>query len=504
MSSPLSSSLSAARRERELTELAGGLVVDVLVIGGGVTGAGVALDAATRGLSVALVERRDLANGTSRWSSKLVHGGLRYLARGDVGLARQSAKERGLLMEHIAPHLVRALPMVLPLTPAVSSAQSAAVRSGQHAADALRAMAGTSRKTLPLPRRISSAEALRLVPALNAADLRGGLLNWDGQLEDDARLVIALARTAAAHGARILTYAAATDVAGDGATVRDERTGQSFALRARRVINATGVWAGAFEPGVQLRVSKGSHLILRSASLGHPSAAITVQVADEASRYVFALPQPDDLIYLGLTDEDYVGAPPDDPVVTAAEQRFLLDAINPALARPLQAADVVGSYAGFRPLLAATGRTVDLSRHHVVHEGSDGLITVTGGKLTTYRAMAAEAVNRCTELPCRTERLPVVGSGPASEGRPPDSAGVADLPARLIRRYGWEAGAVAALAGGDPALLQPIADGVPVLGVELLWGVQRELALTVSDLLDRRTRLGRVPADAPPAPAIAP
>lgn len=494
----MSSSLTAARRERELAELAGGLVVDLLVIGGGVTGTGVALDAASRGLSVALVERRDLANGTSRWSSKLVHGGLRYLARGDVGLARQSAKERGLLMEHIAPHLMRALPMLLALTPAVSTTQYAAVRSGQRAADGLRAMAGTSRKTLPPPRRVSAAEALRLVPALRTADLRGGLVYWDGQLEDDARLVIALARTAAAYGARILTYVAATDVAGDGAMVRDERTGQIFALRARHVINATGVWAGALEPKVQLRLSKGSHLIFRSASLGHPPAALTVQVPDEPNRYVFALPQADGLVYLGLTDSDYVGQPPDEPVVSAAEQAFLLDVVNTALARPLTAADVVGSYAGFRPLLAGTRRTADLSRHHVVHVGSDGLVTVTGGKLTTYRAMAQDAVDRCTDEPCRTERLPLVGSDPA-----PGDADSGDLPARLVRRYGCEAGAVAALAGGDPVLLKPIAEGLPVLGVEFLWGVRHELALNVDDLVDRRTRLGLVPADAEPARAFA-
>jgi len=488
----VSSALTTARRERELTELAGGLVVDVLVIGGGVTGAGVALDAASRGLSVALVERRDLANGTSRWSSKLVHGGLRYLARGDVSLARQSAKERGALMEHTAPHLVRALPMLLALTPAVSTTQSAAVRSAHRAADGLRAMAGTSRKTLPPPRRVTAAEALRLVPALRPAGLRGGLIHWDGQLEDDVRLVIALARTAAAYGARILTYAAVTDVGGDGATIRDERTGQSFALRARHVINATGVWAAALEPNVQVRLSKGSHLIFRAASLGHPPGALTVQVPDDPNRYVFALPQPDDLIYLGLTDDDYVGQPSDEPVVSSAEEQFLLDVVNTALARPLTAADVVGSFAGFRPLLTGTGRTADLSRHHMVHVGSDGLVTVTGGKLTTYRAMAQDAVDRCTDEPCRTERLPLVGSDPALAG----CEFPAGLPARLVRRYGNEAGAVAAFAGGDPAQLRPVAEGVPVLGVEFLWGVHHEMALTVEDLLDRRTRLGLVPADA--------
>jgi glycerol-3-phosphate dehydrogenase len=199
-----SSHLNAVRRVRELDELASS-TVDVLVIGGGITGCGIALDAASRGLSVALVEKDDLAFGTSRWSSKLVHGGLRYLATGDVGIAMESARERGILMTRTAPHLVRALPMVVPLSRDVSARDGLLVEAGHRSADLLRLASRTPRATLPRPRRIGIAETTRLLPGVRREGLRGASLNWDGHLEDDARLVVAIARTAAAHGARILT-----------------------------------------------------------------------------------------------------------------------------------------------------------------------------------------------------------------------------------------------------------------------------------------------------------
>lgn len=197
-------SLNAARRTRELTELAEQGTIDVLVIGGGVTGAGVALDAASRGLTVALAEKHDLAFGTSRWSSKLVHGGLRYLASGNVGIAYESAVERGILLERTAPHLVRPLPQLVPLLPTVDTKHAALVRTGFLAGDALRRAAGTRAADLPRSRRVTRAETLRMAPAVRHEGLRGGLLAWDGQLVDDARLVVGIARTAAAQGARIL------------------------------------------------------------------------------------------------------------------------------------------------------------------------------------------------------------------------------------------------------------------------------------------------------------
>lgn len=477
--------LTAARRARELDELTT-TTVDVLVIGGGVTGAGVALDAASRGLSVALIEKADLAHGTSRWSSKLVHGGLRYLASGDVGLALESARERGVLMARTAPHLVRPLPMVVPLGHDVDPRTGLAVDAGQRVADVLRRVARTSRETLPGPRRIPVAEAVRLLPRVRREGLRGGLLNWDGQLEDDARLVVALARTAASYGARVVTYARGLEVDGSGATVRDERTGSTLRIGARAVVNATGAWADTLAPEHRLRPSKGVHVVLSAARLGHPAASMTVPVPDQPNRYVFALPHPDGIVHVGLTDDPLDGPVPEVPRAEEHEIAFLLDTLSRGLDHDLSRSDVIGSFAGVRPLIAgAEGRSADLSRRHAVVRGDDGVWTVLGGKLTTYRRMAQDAVDRLTEMPCRTRDLPLVGAvGPVPTG----------VPDRLVRRYGAEAGDVAALAARDPRLLEPVAPGVPVLGVELAWGVHAEGALTTEDLLERRTRLSLVDA----------
>lgn len=496
MTGTASASLSAARRERELAELAAGGTVDLLVVGLGVTGAGVALDAAARGLSVAAVDAHDLAFGTSRWSSKLVHGGLRYLVSGDVRLAYQSAAERDVLLRRTAPHLVSALPFVLPLTPAVSRAGAVLARAGFTAGDAVRAIAGTPSARLPWSRRVGAAEVVRLVPAVRRAGLRGGLVQWDCQLVDDARLVVALARTAAAYGARVVTRCRVEDLHGRGASVRDTLTGERHELRARAVVNATGVWAGELDPTVRLRPSRGTHLVLRAATLGHPAAALVVPIPGERNRFVFALPQQDGLVYAGLTDEPVHGPVSDVPVASPAEIAFLLGVLGTSLDIALTGTDVVGVFAGLRPLLAgSTARTADLSRRHAVRVSPDGIVTVVGGKLTTYRGMARDAVDaavttaRLSATACRTARLPLVGAG-----SPAQLARVA-APARLVARYGVEAAAVLAQAAGDPAQLAPIADGVPVTGAELRWALRHEGALDESDLLDRRTRVGLVPAD---------
>ncbi|MDN5896948.1 MAG: FAD-dependent oxidoreductase, partial [Nocardioides sp.] len=231
---------------------------DVLVIGLGVTGAGVALDAVSRGLDVVAVDAHDIAFGTSRWSSKLVHGGLRYLAKGQVGVAHESAVERGILMERTAPHLTHAMPMLLPLMSSVSHAQAALAGFGFRAGDMLRRNAHTSAETLPRPRRISRTETLAMAPALRRSGLRGGLLSWDGQLEDDARLVTTIARTAAAHGAHVRNHARVLSATGSGAQLRDELTGATHSLHAKKVINATGVWAGSLVD-VKLKPSRGTH-----------------------------------------------------------------------------------------------------------------------------------------------------------------------------------------------------------------------------------------------------
>ncbi|GAB3967741.1 glycerol-3-phosphate dehydrogenase/oxidase [Actinoallomurus acanthiterrae] len=496
MTSPTTPSLNAARRAHDLMTLAEGEVVDVLVVGLGATGAGVALDAASRGLSVAAIDAHDLAFGTSRWSSKLVHGGLRYLASGQVGVAHESAVERGVLMEHTAPHLVRALPFVLPLTPLVSGSSAAAAMAGIRAGDLLRLTARTPRAVLPRPRRLSAVETLRLAPALRSYGLRGGILSWDGQLTDDARLVTAIARTAAAHGARIVTRCRALALKGDGAHVRDERTGEELAVRARAVINATGVWAGGLAEGVRLRPSRGTHLVLRAEALGAPLSGLHLPVPGASGRFALVLPQDDGRVYVGLTDEPADGPIPDVPQPTEAEIGFLLDLVDSALEVPVRRSDVAGAYAGLRPLLDGPGgRTADLSRRHAVLRGANGVVTIVGGKLTTYRRMAEDALDAAIEErgltagPCRTARLPLIGAATGPE------LGRLTAPARLVGRYGAEAPDVVALAAADPSLLEPVAPGSATIGAELVWAVLHEGALDESDLLDRRTRIGLIAAD---------
>jgi glycerol-3-phosphate dehydrogenase len=474
---------------------------DVVVVGLGVTGAGVALDAASRGLSVLAVDAHDLAFGTSRWSSKLVHGGLRYLASGQVGIAHESAVERGVLMETTAPHLTRPMPMLLPLTSSVRSGQALLARSGFVAGDLLRRTARTSAATLPRPRRVSAPEALALAPGLRTAGLRGGLLSWDGQLEDDARLVVTLARTAAAHGAVVRTRARVVSATGSGVVLRDGLTGTATTVAARAVVSATGVWAGSLDHDVVLRPSRGTHAVLRGSSLPGLRTAVTAPVPGSTSRFVLVLPQPDGTVYVGLTDEPAEGPVPDVPVPTEPEIGFLLDVVSAAFDHDLRRSDVVGAYAGLRPLLeAGPGSTADLSRKHAVLTSRTGVVTVVGGKLTTYRRMAEDAVDRAVAVaglaadPCRTRTLPLLGAAP----RP--ALERLEAHPRLVRRYGTDAALVldaAREATRLPAdeLLAPVAPTVPVTLAELVFGVTHEGATDVDDLLDRRTRIGLVPAD---------
>jgi glycerol-3-phosphate dehydrogenase len=476
--------------------------VDLVVIGLGITGAGVALDAVTRGLSVLAVDAHDLAFGTSRWSSKLVHGGLRYLANGQIGVAHESAVERGILMEVTAPHLTHATPMLVPLHSSVSAYMAAKTRAALTAGDLLRRGARTSRATLPKPRRISATEALALAPGLRPDGLRGGLLSWDGQLEDDARLVTTIARTAASYGAHVRTRARVLSATGTTVEVRDELSGATTTVTARTVVNATGVWAGGLVDEVKLRPSRGTHLVLRAGALPGLRVSVTPTVPGESNRFALVLPQPDGTIYVGLTDEPIDGEIPDVPTPSEPEIGFLLDVVSAAFARQLRRSDVVGAYAGLRPLLdTRDGSTADLSRRHAVLTSASGVVTIVGGKLTTYRRMAEDALGTALSNagihagPCRTRTLPLSGAAQRE-----DLARL-ELPARLVRRYGTDAELVLTSAREvsglpDDELLAPIADHIPATLAELLFGVTHEGAADVEDLLERRTRIGLIPDDA--------
>src|SRR5690554_4750513 len=463
--------------------------VDVLVIGGGITGAGVALDAVTRGLSVALLESHDLASGTSAYSSKLVHGGLRYLATGDLHLAWESAMERARLMTAIAPHLVRPLAFAVPDLRRGKRTEFLLSLIGTALADGIRRATTLPSNVLLGPRRLSAQGLHAMIPSIPASAVRGGTLYWDGQLEDDARLVLGVARTAASFGAHMIRDLRVDSATATGVVATDQRTGEVHELAAGVVVNATGVWAADLEPALRVLPSRGSHIVVRSERLGHPSAAYTVPVPGKFARFVFVLPQPDGVSFIGITDEEdrsadgRAGAAPD------ADIDFLLDVVGRNMVEPLTRADVIGAFAGLRPLVSTAASTSDVSRRHLVLDKPGRPITIVGGKLTTYRRMAEDAVDAVMRrMPqataSRTKTLPLVGAAASASS------------SRLVRRYGAEADEVERLAREHPQCAGAIFDGCAVAGEELLFGVLAEGAASVDDLLDRRTRLGLVPADA--------
>jgi glycerol-3-phosphate dehydrogenase len=388
--------------------------------------------------------------------------------------------------------------MVIPLTAQVSGPQAWLARRGVGAGDLLRLLARTRRETLPRPRRISATETRTLAPVVRH-DVRGGILSWDGQLEDDARLVLAVTRTAAALGARVHTRTRVVELDGHGALLRDELTGDQRRVDARAVVNATGVWADQLVDGISLKPSRGTHLVVRKDALPGVRCAVMAPVPGTSNRYVFALPQPDATFYIGLTDEPVSGVVPDVPVPPEEDIDFLLSVLAGALEHPLTRADVVGAYAGLRPLLDSAGATADLSRRHAVLVSDTGVVTIVGGKLTTYRRMAQDAVDRAlavsglTAAPCRTTSLPLIGA--ASR----DELARVDAPERLVRRFGTEAPLVVSNAldhgvSRDEALA-PVSPTIPVTLAELVFGLTHEGAADLDDLLDRRTRVGLVPAD---------
>lgn len=504
---------AAARPDRPSGAAAPVDPVDLIVIGGGITGVGVALDAVTRGLDVVLVEKHDLGFGTSRWSSKLAHGGLRYLTKLEFGIAYHSAVERGRLMRHIAPHLIRALPQVTPLADDTNLIQKAAVRAGYIAGDLLRLAARTPSSVLPRSRYLNRAKTLEMVPTVLRDGLRGAWVNYDGQMIDDARVVTAIARTAAENGARVITHCSAVDATGDGATLVDELTGDRFHLPARAVVNATGVWAGGLDDGIRVRPSRGTHLVFDAETFGNPTGSLTVPLPGSISRYLFILPAQLGRVYLGLTDEDTPGEIPDVPPTPVSDVEFLLENINRALGTKVTRADVRGAFTGLRPLLVPegpdtevveeatgdAGSTADLSRRHATVKSGDGLISIVGGKFTEYRLMAQEAVDfvlddrRIPAGQCRTMELPLVGAPGHRGSWGVREAELAALPESLVARFGHEAPKVVA-AATVPDPLGRVA-GFDVTRAEFEYAVTHEGALTVGDIVDRRTRLGMIEGD---------
>lgn len=493
--------LSWDRRQRDLAGLsdtaAKPRAVDVVVIGGGITGAGVALDAASRGLSTVLIERQDLAFGTSRWSSKLVHGGLRYLATGHVDVAWESAVERGHLMTTIAPHLIRSLPQVVPIMTDTSMGSVALTRAGFLAGDLLRTGARTPGRVLPPAHLVSAARVRAVAPGIDDARLRGGIMSWDGQLVDDARLVVAVARTAAAFGARIITHAEAIEVSSDRVKVQDTTTGESLTIHSRAVITATGVWAGELDTNVHVHPSRGTHVLFDADRVGNPFAALTIPVPEMSGRYCFLLPRPDNTVLAGITD---IGVEHIEDVPRAPQQEidWIIEQVNRVLREPLTRDDVLGAFAGLRPLVtlgsAIEGETSDISRKHLVTRADDGVITITGGKLTTYRRMAQDAVDLITDVPCITTKIALLGATPNALRRSP---GFFD-PDPFVMRYGAEADRVRSLAAllPDPAsAVNPVAPHTSVSRADIAHAFLHEGAMDDSDVIERRLRLDAVDAD---------
>jgi glycerol-3-phosphate dehydrogenase len=503
-------------RDQALQALAGN-EFDVVVIGGGITGAGVALDASTRGYSVALLERADYAAGTSSRSSKLVHGGLRYLQNFDLGLVREALLERQLMVS-LAPHLVHPLPLVVPafegarpdrlMGVGLNLYDVMSVERGRRRGRRGDGSSGAERAWSPERHRmISGEEVLELLPALAPREPTGGYLFYDCQT-DDVRLVLTVLGEAERFGAVCANRVAAVgllegDGRAQGVRALDREGGGEFVVRAASVVNATGVWADELRPQElhdeaelpRIRPSRGTHITLSREDVPLVGGAI---VPAGEGRSIFALPWLGRTL-VGTTDNDYEG---DLAHVrpSAEDVAYLLDAVNTFFATSLGPEDLTGAYAGVRPLISSGDprKSVDISRKAELYETSSGMITITGGKLTTWRRMAKLTVDRLVErdareAPCRTHEIPLgqaVAAGELErvEGVPEESY------AALAARYGYAAHDVLALAGARGELAQPILPGLPDLLAEAALAARREQARSVGDVLLRRTRLGLLAA----------
>ncbi|NRQ31167.1 glycerol-3-phosphate dehydrogenase [Nonomuraea sp. NN258] len=514
----MTGALDARNRQAAVDRLAT-QTFDVLVIGGGVTGAGAALDAASRGLRVALVESQDLAAGTSSRSSKLIHGGLRYLEQFDFKLVREALKERDLLVSRLAPHLVKPVTFLYPLQRGMI--ERPYVGAGLTLYDTLEGM----RRPMPRHRYLSVKESRRMVPGLRADALSGGMIYFDAQV-DDARFTLALARTAAAHGAVIATRARAVEMLRDqgserivGARVRDEESGRELDVKADAVVVCAGVWTdpvnalpGAAPAGFKVRMSKGVHIMVP----GDAIASSTGMIIPTEKSVLFIIPWTRRRWIVGTTDTDYDGDRAE-PAATGEDIDYLLEHANAVLSRPLTRDDVVGVYVGLRPLVAAdeSSATTKLSREHVVDVPMPGLATIAGGKFTTYRVMAKDVIDAALEgfdVPDSvTDKLPLIGA----DGLPAVRASVrrlvqdhdldTDVVNHLIRRYGTLALEVLAVIDADHSLAEPLVPGCPWIRAEVVYAVTHEGALHAEDVLSRRTRMliEAIPPALDAAPVVA-
>jgi glycerol-3-phosphate dehydrogenase len=505
-------------RAAALEEIAGRRF-EVVVVGGGVTGAGVALDAASRGYSVALLERGDYAAGTSSRSSKMVHGGLRYLQNFDLGLVREALLERQLMVQ-LAPHLVYPTPFVVPSFPDERRDRKLGIGLNMYDVMATTRV-GRSRREMRSARQededfywspdrhrtIGREELLQLVPSLAPRDPRDAYLFYDCQT-DDVRLVLTILGEAERFGAVMLNGAEVSEVLSrDGRAVGvaavEAESGERFEVEAESVVNATGVWADRIGPELaeeedvpRIAPSRGTHVLIDRADLSTGSAACIVPAGED--RHIFALPWYGRTL-VGTTDNDFDGDI-DRPRPARADVEYLLDAVNEFFGTAVGESDLVGAYAGVRPLIS-TGdpkKSVDISRKAELYETSSGMLTITGGKLTTWRRMAKQTVDRLVEregreAPCHTAEIPL-----GMEARPEDleaPPGVGEeAVAQLAFRYGHAARKVLRLAREDPRLAEPIVPGRPDLLAEAALATRFEQARSVADVLLRRTRLGLLAA----------
>jgi glycerol-3-phosphate dehydrogenase len=506
---PLSPETRAAAIERM-----GRKSFDIAVIGGGITGAGIALDAASRGLSVALIEKRDFASGTSSRSSKLIHGGLRYLEHFEFALVREALRERATL-NRLAPHLSEPLEFLVPLyDDAVRSPlgnNRLKLKLGLWLYDLL-----AGRENIGRHRWIAKDEVLRLAPGLEPRGLRGGFVYYDC-LTNDSRLVIEVIKTAQQHGAAIANYVSACGlVKRDGRVsaveLEDTLTRKRLTLRVRVVVNATGVWADEIsrldKPGgpKRLRPSKGIHLVMPAEKFANRIAVLIPSIGE--ARFLFVIPWCGRTL-IGTTDSDYDGRL-DEPLVEPSEVSRVVESAAASFPEShISGGDVIGSFAGLRPLVSANGKsTAEVSRKEEIFESESGLITIIGGKLTTYRHMAERVVDiaskqlRQSAPPSRTRDIPLAGGEKLTRDIGAEASKAAaqydvpvDVVRHLVRSYGGNFRTILEIARESPDLKGHLIEGLPHIAAEVLYAARYEMAATVEDFLARRTRLALLDRD---------